>query len=117
MVRASGGRQAASGIDRRQNLPVMPWSSGSESSRQVEVNQSTFMSMKKKQQDDRLSVRGTVSNILGAHVVEDKLLAVLNRTATAFVRRLAQCIGMSESSVLDIIVETYRKTHGLNPPF
>ena len=69
-----------------------------------------------KNKDVRIAVKRTGSTPLGTHLVDEVPIAVLDRHTSAFVSALAQSLGMSESWVLDFIIETYATKFGFNHP-
>jgi len=68
------------------------------------------------QDNRRISVKATGGNVVDTHIVDEQSVAVLDRHASAFVFQLAEATGKSESWALDLIVETYAKEFGLEPP-
>jgi hypothetical protein len=84
--------------------------------RQVEITRNIMYSDMKHQDNPRIAVKATRGNVVGTHVVDDREIAVLDRHTSAFVFDLAQAIGMTESWVLDFIIETYAKRFGFEPP-
>jgi hypothetical protein len=68
------------------------------------------------QKDSPIAVKATGSNLVGTHMVDDEPIAVLDGPASTFVRELSQSLGTSRSWTLDLIVTTYAKTFGFDPP-